>query len=401
MYSALFKSLLALSSLTQTPTDKSVDIASANNQFAFDLYHQLATQGAGENLFFSPHSIHTALAMTAEGAKSSTLQEMQETLHLGTDQAATRVAYSDLISQINQGGKPYQLHTANAIFPDRKSAVNPVFADIVQQRYSGRITPMNYREKPEPCRLEINKWVEDKTNDRIKDLLPEGIITTDTRMVLVNAVYFKADWKTAFDPIYTYDGTFTTLAGSQVPTKMMTARMTGSECKYTENGYCQVLELPYAGDELSMVMVLPKPGMEDKMEKSLDAETWRQWTNGLKSEEVIVHMPPFKHETSFLLSDQLKGLGMPTAFTDHADFSSMFTSLPVKISEVVHKAFVEVKETGTEAAAATAVVMVEVSSVQVRGTKPIKVFEAKRPFLYAIRHKESGAILFLGKMERP
>jgi serpin B len=401
MNSAFFKTLLLLSSMGGDPQAEA-EMATKSNQFAFDLYRQLAADAKGQNVFFSPHSIHTALAMTAEGAEGPTLKEMQQVLHLPQDRAAARASYSELLDAINQQGKPYELATANAIWPDLTTPMKPAFPELIDSFYKGGVTPLDYKRSPEPSRETINAWVEKRTHDRIKNLIPKGAIDDLTRLVLTNAIYFKGDWLTAFDSTLTLDQPFILADGQTQTVKLMHTKMGEDQCRYNQTTEAQILELPYQGDELSMVLVLPFPGKMQEVERQLDEAHWAQWTSGLTPTEVNVHLPRFKLEQKFELNEPLKKMGMPTAFDPTgATFPNIFESTePLYISAVIHQAFVEVKETGTEAAAATAVIIATWDSVD--GTQHIvPTFRADHPFLFAIRHKATGAILFMGKMESP
>jgi serpin B len=350
------------------------------DDFAFKLYDQLKTTEG--NLFFSPASIETALAMTREGAAGNTLRQMM--LLLGGEPAPFP--------------KPaaVTLDTANALWTDQTFPVLEAFQQTVQEKYSAEIRSADFRGQPDAEREMINRWVEEKTRDKIKDLLAPDTVDDLTRLILVNAIYFKGDWLHAFDKQKTADEPFWTAAEESVDVPMMT--MKPGRFGYMESDGFQALELPYQGDELAMLIILPKDrcGLA-RVEDGLSADALSEWTAALRKEEVEVHLPRFKTESQFNLNQMLSGLGMSDAFNPAlADFSGMTGTNDLFISAVVHKAFVQVNEEGTEAAAATGVT-VGITSIPA----PPEIFRADRPFLFLIRANESGTILFMGRVCDP
>ena len=350
------------------------------DDFAFKLYGQLSTKEG--NLFFSPASIEATLAMTREGAASNTLRQMSLLL---PDAAA-----------FPKAGTNVTLESANALWVDKKFSILKKFQTAVKEKYGAEIRPADFAGQPEVERATINRWVEEKTRDKIKDLLPTDSVAPDTRLILVNAIYFKGDWLHAFEKEKTAHEPFWTSSETNMLVPMMT--MKPKRLGYMENESFQCLELPYMGEKVSMLIILPKDkdGLA-RIEEGLSADALADWIDALRKEEIEVHLPRFKIESQFgSLKNTLAALGMTDAFNPSlADFSGI-SAEPLFISDVVHKAFVQVDEKGTEAAAATGVMM-RLTSVPMAP----KVFRADHPFLFLIRAKESGTILFMGKVASP
>jgi len=376
------------------PIDKATKaIAGDNNAFAIDLYGELSK--AEGNLFFSPFSISTALGMTYAGAKGQTADQMAKTLHFDLPSDRLHAAMGGLVRQLNEAGKQKsaKLIVANALWGHQDFQFLKEFLAVNNAHYGAGLRRVDFTS-PETARATINGWVADQTNKLIPELIPPGILNPLTRLVLTNAIYFKGTWLTQFDPKRTRELPFTLATGEKVQAPMMrqTARF-----GYAEAKDWQALELPYKGRELSMVVVLPRahdglPALEKIFTARFVTEELRP-----RGQKVVVMLPKFKLESSFGLKPTLTALGMRDAFTMRADFSGMTGRSDLFISAVVHKAVVDVNEEGTEAAAATGVVM-ELKSVMPR---PPKVFRADHPFLFLIRHRPSGSILFLGRVMNP
>ncbi len=371
-------------------------IAQSQTAFALDLYAQLRTDEG--NLFFSPHSIATALAMTWAGARGETAAQMAKTLRFPADLADIHAAHAALATRLKDAQREGKvaLHVANALWPQKDYAFRKEYLQQLERNYSAPAKPVDYRQAAEAARAAINAWVEQQTRDRIKNLIPPGSLDALTRMVLVNAVWFKADWAHPFDAKRTEKAPFHVAPDRKTDVSMM--RQT-EHFRYAETAGAQVLELPYAGDKLSMLVILPETGQTlSEIEDGLDADTLRAWTRTLRRREVDVHLPKFAMTWGTRsLADALKALGMTDAFQHGAaDFSGMDGSRELFVNDVLHKAFVEVDEKGTEAAAATGVV-VGITSVP----PPPAVFRADRPFLFLIRERQTGAILFMGRLTRP
>jgi serpin B len=378
-------------------------LAMGNNQFAADLYGKLReTKG---NLFFSPFSISTALAMSSAGARGNTLAEMTKALYLPTNPHEAFGNLHDRVFAHHQDIKrPFELTAANALWSHQGQPWRDEFKAILGKHYQASVIETDF-VKSEAARNAINAWVEKETRDKIKDLLPAGVITPLTRAVIANAVYFKADWKTQFKKELTKDRPFHIDSGEPVDVPMM--EQTG-EFEYGETELdpesrladsVQVVEMPYVGGSLSMVMLMPKTHGLNRLESRLTEANLTEWTKDLHKQSVRVRMPRFKFEPagSMKLNEPLKELGMVDAFDDlKADFTGMHSAKDVLyITAVMHKAFVDVNEEGTEAAAATGVVF------GLRSAVKETTFIADRPFLFLIRDVKSGTILFMGRVSNP
>ncbi len=363
------------------------------NNFGLNLYQNL--KNTKTNLFFSPYSISSALAMTYEGAKGQTALEMQKVLGLASDINQVRSDFLSLYTLLNEKDKPYQLSTANALWAQKDFAFEKKYINVVAKYYDGKVTNLDFVNNAEKARLTINAWVEQKTNDKIKDLIARGVLDSGTRLVITNAIYFKSNWKVKFDEKQTQDEAFEVDLNTtvQAPTMHKTA-----EYNYAETKNAQILELDYAGDELSMIIILPKVSMS-KVERMLTEEKLKLWKGMMQEKEVVVSLPKFKFEAKYYISKILAKMGMPLAFDPNkADFTGMSKETGLYISDVIHQAFVEVAEYGTEAAAATAVVMRMTAVMPTE--KPI-IFKADHPFIFVIQQKETCNILFMGKVNDP
>ncbi len=384
---------------TIVDTVSQTEVVEANNKFAIDLYEQYQSEEG--NLFFSPFSISSAIAMTYEGAKGNTAAEMKQVFYFPTSENL-RGGYQSLYQEINQTDKEYQLSTANALWAQEDFQFLDKYFDDVEKYYNGKVENLDFVGESEKSRATINNWVEDQTNDKIKDLIPKGTLDGFTRLVLTNAVYFKGDWVKEFNeddtdsmPFYNTDDI---LNAPQV--EMMVRDDDESEFNYAENSDLQILEMPYSGEEVSMLVLLPKEndGLAD-LEKDLTAKNLENWQADLENQRVNVLFPKFKFATKYFMVEDLKEMGMIDAFSSEADFSGMTDKKDLFIGEVIHQAFVEVNEEGTEAAAATAVEM-KLSSAE-PSEPEIPVFKADHPFIYLIQQKDSGNILFIGRVQNP
>jgi serpin B len=394
-------------------------LAGAINAFAADLHTRLARDAKG-SLFFSPFSIETALGMTSAGARGKTLEEMQKTLHLWDDPHA---AFGQLLSHLNgpppfklpdrKPGRPilpdpdlpplipvkrgYELSVANAIWAMKDYPWRKEFLDLTRTHYGSGVIETDFA-KSDAARKEINAWVEKQTREKIKELIPDGVLNALTRMVLVNAIYFKGTWQYTFDKKETADAAFTRADGTKadVPLMYQTEEFNyGKMHVGSRSGQAvQILELPYSGRELSMLVYLPeKPDGANRLALSKDDIAAPK----LEQRKVHVYLPRFKVETEYSLQPALVDLGMKAAFFK-ADFTGMHTSDEyLFISHVLHKAFVEVNEEGTEAAAATAVVVAADSAID----RKTVVFRADRPFVFVIRDNRTGTALFMGRYSGP
>jgi serpin B len=372
-------------------------VVDANNRFAIDLYvkYKDDLKYKDKNIFFSPYSIFTALAMTYEGAAGQTADEIQTVFHFPVDNITRRSANARLYNTINVGDKKYTLRTANALWAQQDYVFLQDYFDVIENYYDGKITNMDFVGDAEGSRATINKWVEDQTNSKIKDLIPSGTINSMTRLVLTNAIYFKGDWILQFDKSKTQEADFKINTEKTVKAQMMS--LTGEKAifNYTENDIMQMIELPYAGNEISMLILLPKENI-NVIEQLLSAEKINEWRSSLKQRKIDVYMPKFKFETKYFMADDLKAMGMLSAFDQNAaDFSGMTGKRDLYISGVIHQAYIDVNEEGTEAAAATAVLTEQTSA------GPMNEFRADHPFIFIIQQKQTGNILFIGKVNDP
>lgn len=376
-------------------TDAVRQAALANNRFAFDVFEQIGSaRPAGDNLLVSPFSISTALAMTYAGARGQTAEQMADALHWsGTPAETTHVGYGQWITDLNAPREVGALAAANRLFGQQGFAFQQSFLDVVAANYGAPLEELDFIGASEPSRVHINDWVASQTNDLIQNLLPAGSITSDTRLVLTNAVYFNGKWKQQFKEALTTDQPFHLADGSTQSASTMFQTATFGYGNF--DGY-QMLELPYEGDDLSMVVVLPDiaNGLA-AVEAGLTAETFAANVDNLFNREVHVHLPKFTFRDEAALSSSLQALGMVDAFTGDADFTGIGDG-GLAISEVLHKTFIDVNESGTEAAAATGVI-VGVTSLP---PEP-PVFRADRPFLFALRDRHTGGILFWGRLADP
>jgi serpin B len=374
--------------------------AAASNQFGWDLYAKLGSKAEGENLFFSPTSISMALGMTYAGARGDTAEQMAKVLHWEGEQAGIHADMAGWIAHLNaiDQGQEYELRVANRLWAQRGYAFLPEFLKITRERYRAELGQVNFESQTEQARQTINRWVEQQTAQKIENLLPRGAIEARTKLVLTNAIYFKGDWETPFKKSATRDEDFQVSSSNKRPVPMMRMR---EDFRFARGDGLKVLEMPYKGGSLSAVIVLPDEvdGLA-KVEEGLSADRWKEWMGKLGRKEVDVHLPRFKLTCDFSLSEALVELGMPLAFDEgSADFSGMNGKHDLFISEALHKAYVDVNERGTEAAAATAVLIAPASAAR-EPEKP-EEFHADHPFLFAIWDGRAGAALFVGRVMDP
>ncbi len=373
-------------------------LVDGNNAFALDLYQPLRAQNG--NLILSPFSISLALAMTYAGARGETEAQMANVLRFGPQEQlhsafnALDLALEEIPIVLDKEQEPMQLNIANSVWAEQTFTFRTDFLDTLSVNYGAGIHLLDFITQPEPSRRQINNWVSDETNDKIRDLLPEDSIKPTTKMVLVNAIYFKADWFSPFDANDTRDGVFKLLDGSEVIVPMMGHQLYVPY--FVGNGFAAA-ELPYAGGSAVMTLLVPDEGRFEEIESRLDESLFEEMLSNLEPADVTLRMPKFEYESSFSLSDTLAGMGMPLPFVEgFADFSGMTYQQDLFIGNVLHKAFVAVDEEGTEAAAATAVIMEGATAMM-----PENVLVIDRPFIYFIRDVESGQILFIGRVLNP
>ena len=386
------------------PTPGATEIAASGNRFACDLYDRLRTQAG--NIFLSPYSISTALAMTREGARGATRAELDGLLHVRGDDVALHMQELEraLIPRLvpespRRDAKPipaYQLSVAGALWGQEGLSFEAPFLETLRDRYGSPLERIDFRQTAQ-ARARINRWVAEETRDRIQDIVPDGMPSSDTLLALANAIYFQASWAEPFREAATKEADFHAAADSVVQVPMMNRI---GRYRYGVADDAQVLELPYRADEMSMVVVLPKArdGLA-ALEAGLDADRMALWTRALASHQVDVQLPRFTFTTAFDLTATLRAMGLLKATDPHgaADFTGMTREKPLYIGVVLHKAFVAVDEEGTEAAAAT-VVMMKLGAAAPSAPVP---FVADHPFLFFIRHNPTGCILFLGRVQDP
>lgn len=366
-----------------------------NTQFALELYDRL--RGREGNLFLSPYSISSALAMTYAGARGNTAQEMADVLGFALKGEVLHATFGALTGSLNEKGRQgsFELSVANALWGQKGYKFLDSFLDLNSKHYGAGLNNVDFERNTEGARQTINAWVEKETRDKITELIKQGVLSAATRLVLTNAIYFKGDWASQFEEKRTRDEAFNISVGKSVMVPMMHKT---EEFGYMQADGFQALELPYEGDDLSMVVLLPREieGL-DAFEQSLAVESLNTWMAELSKQKVVVTLPRFKMTSEFGLAEILVAMGMKDAFSlKAADFSGMTGRRDLFIDAVVHKAYVDVNEEGTEAAAATGVVM---KLTAVRDEPP--VFKADHPFMFLIRDTTSGSILFMGRVVNP
>ncbi len=395
---ALLASLLIVP-VTVFATDPNVrSLVQGNNRFAGELYQQLAVKEG--NQFISPYSISTALGMTYLGARGETAGQMAATLHFAGEQSATAATFGKLQQQLNaiQDMENIELAVANALFPMQGVTLNSKFAETIKQSFGGKIQALDFAGDAQGSADTINSWVAAQTNEKIQQIIDANSLDPMMRLVLANAIYFKGPWATPFDTANTKAAEFTLPDTTRVSTKMMNR---SGEILYAANEQLSLVDLPYADGRLTMTVLLPNEGvnlstLEQQFSPALLGDLYSQ----LEERDVQLSLPKFRIETSYELSKTLTAMGMIAAFSPNkADFSGLLANdEQLFIGLVIHKAFVEVSEEGTEAAAATTVGM---RTTSIREPKPPVIFNANRPFLFLIRDRQSDSILFLGRLEDP
>jgi len=370
-------------------------IVPAMNAFTTACYQQVA--GGGGNLILSPFNIATALSMVLAGARGQTAQQIESVLHVHYDDAYDAALGAFLVDLVKAGntGKN-ELHAANALWVQKGFAIQPAFESTLANDYQAPPALLDFIANAEAARSQINRWTEEQTKERIKNLLPAGSVNALTRLVLTSAIYFYGTWQDPFLASRTQPAPFTLPTGATTQAGFMNQT---SHFGYTETPSAQILEMGYADTGTAFDVLLPKvvtglPGLE----KSLTPENLKGWLGNLSSRNVQVSLPKFRAESQFSLNQALSTMGMPVAFTGKADFSGIDPKRGLAISDVVHKAFVDVSEQGTEAAAATGVTM---RATAMRMPEPAVAFRADHPFLFLIRDTHTGVVLFIGRLMNP
>ncbi|RPI34985.1 MAG: serpin family protein [Chloroflexota bacterium] len=377
-------------------------LVDGNTAFALDLYQRLIDDGS--NLIYSPYSSSLALAMTYAGARGETEQQIAQVMHFSLPQERLHPAFNALdqalVSPDNSKSEEgaFQLHIANSLWGQQNYEFLPEFLDTLSMNYGGGLRMVDFQSSPDVARQAINDWVSDQTKEIIKDILPPGSVSVRTRLALANAIYFKANWLNPFESYRRPDIRFNLLDGSQVIPEMMSL---SEELKYASGDSYQAVELPYVpfnGNSLSMIILLPDPGTFAEFERSLDTASLDEIMRSFLDRNVDLKIPRFEYDSSVNLRNTLSDMGMPDAFNqNNADFSGMDGTRGLFIDSVHHKACIAVDEFGTEAAAATIAIVaqgIEIFTPEVELT-------VDRPFIFLIRHQETGAILFMGRVLDP
>jgi serpin B len=377
-------------------------LVASNTRFGLDIYHELSSAAKpSDNVLISPFSISAALAMTYAGAHGQTAQQMANVLRFTLPDSQVHPAFGELLRDLTAHRDGYQLDVANRLFGQQGYPFETAFRNITATDYGAPLEEVDFRANTEAARGRINQWVEDQTNDKIRDLLPAGSVKENTRLVLTNAIYFNGSWKYKFDKDSTRDDTFFGAGSAESQVSMMHQSQVFG---YAERPGYQMLEMPYAGDDLSLVVMLPKSrdGLSN-LEASLTPDELKTGLNAMYQTEVNVSLPKFKFDSSFKLADALKAMGMTQAFDqERADLTGIanLSSENLYIDNALHKAFIDVNENGTEAAAATAIIVGATDNCVCAPPQP-KIFDADHPFLFALRDVHSGSLLFLGRVVDP
>jgi serpin B len=367
------------------------DAVAVNNRFAFDLYAHVRQADAG-NLAFSPASLTPALMMVSAGARGETCDEIAKVLRLPYTEAQMRPAFHDFLGRLTAPGQKAEqpLSMANRLWGQAGLPFEPDFIRVAETAYRSGLQTVKFQSDPAAARREVNAWVTEQTRGKVTDLLSPEAVNTETRLILTNAIYLKAEWESPFPSDHTRDATFHLDKDRPVSVPMMVQRAT---FPLAVGDDADVLELPYKSGDLAMLVVLPKGDGLAALEQSLSAEKLDGWRKALEPRDVMVALPRFRCETKLDLADTLSAMGMRLAFTTHADFSGICSADSLHVSNVAHQTVLAVNEAGTEATAATGVVVASRSMPA--------VFRADHPFLFALIHKPTGSILFLGRVVDP
>ena len=370
------------------------EVVNANNKFAFELYSEL-NKVENSNILYSPYSISAALAMTYEGAKGQTADEMKSVFHF-PESNILRPNFAAIYNEINKKDKPYKLSTGNALWAQYDYTFLEDYMSRVEKYYGGKAANLDFIKETEKSRQTINSFIEEQTNNKIKELIPSGVLNPLTRLVLTNAIYFKGTWTWEFDKSDTREQDFKVTPESIVKTPMMYMKPDKARFNYADTEDLQILELPYKGEEISMLILLPTENL-DVIETSLTSEKLKEWKSKMQETKLdSIFIPKFEFDSKYFMKDTLSAMGMPTAFSFSADLSGMDGTKNLFIDKVIHQAYVKVDEEGTEAAAATAVIVAQKSAMISRN-----IFRADHPFIFVIQEKETGNILFIGRVIDP
>lgn len=385
----MFLIFLSLQLMAQNNNPVSI----SNSKFAADLYKQIKNEPV--NQFYSPISITSALAMTYAGAAGETLKQISKTLYFSTNQDELHQSYNMLFKKLSEtNSEGIQLKIANSLWLQEDLKISTQYLSITDKYYNAGVIPVNFITNPENSRKTINNWVEKNTNNKIQNLLPDGSIHSQTRMVLVNAIYFKGQWDKIFDKNQNTTEVFYVFKTCETQATYMNNYINTS---YYEDNQLSIVEIPYANQDQSLLIILPKEkyGLKE-IEKLFEQNLLENYFIKMEHKRVALSIPKFKTESTFELQEHLSKMGMPIAFSNNADFSGITGDKSLAIDKVIHKAFIDVNEEGTEAAAATAVTMRKTAML----LDEVK-FKADHPFIYLIRDNETNTVLFVGRLMNP
>ena len=365
------------------------------NDFSFAFYDEII-KDEESNVFYSPYSVFTALSMVYEGSRENTAFQMKDILNIPQNDLVTESSFGRLYNLLNQNKEGYTINTANAFWVNVDYKFLDQYINLLKSYYIAEANELDFSKNVEAAET-INTWIEEQTKDKIKDMIKPEMLSDLTKLVLTNAIYFKGLWEKQFDPKYTNEADFKTNSLQTVTVDMMNYNGEDKKFNYTETDDLKILEIDYQGNDVSMIIILPKENNITLAEKQISAVNLLDWKNNLVEKEIdILQIPKFKLETEYTLNDILSDMDMTDAFSPGvADFSGMDGTNDLFISKVLHKAFIEVNEEGTEAAAATAII-IGVTAIQEPTT-----FIADHPFIFLIQQKETGAVLFMGKVMNP
>jgi serpin B len=374
-------------------TDVAITTARDNNAFAFDIFSSLCASEAEKNVFISPYSISCALAMAYDGAENVTASQTAKTMHFPSDKKTLRTGFLELLKLLNAKDKPYELVTANSLWPQKDYGFSGDFIGGIEKYYGGKAEEVSYDTDKTAAIYRINSWTSENTKGKIPEIVGPDNVDELTRMILVNAIYFKGSWMVKFDTKKTGKADFYVNKDTKKKTPMMNASITAG---YAELDGVKILEMQYAGDDISMITVLPAERDTAILEKILSYPVFKKWLAAMSMQKVDISFPKFKIRSYYPLKKTFQELGMKDAFLETlADFSGMTGKKDLYITEVIHSGYVDVNEEGAEAAAATAVVM---------GTKSIEMnaqFIADHPFIFFIYDRTADTILFMGRINEP
>jgi len=374
--------------------DSLASLVESLNNFSFEFYDVLKQESSG-NLFISPYSIFVAVSMAYEGSNGDTYEEMKSVLNIPQNDSAIEASFGKIYNLLNQNQDGYKINTANAFWANKNYEFLDEYLNLLESYYMAEAKNLDFSKNVEAADA-INFWVEEQTNGKITDLIQSSSLSELTKLVLTNAIYFKGDWQKQFNVDDTYEEDFNLSSGNKVKVDMMKFTGEGAIFNYTSTEMLQILELPYSDNDLSMLIILPKENDIEQIESVVTYDNLDEWRNNLLEQKIDIYLPKFELETKYGLNSALQNMGINDAFIPGvADFSGIDGTHDLFINGIVHKAYVKVDEKGTEAAAATGVI------IGVTSIEDSNEFKADHPFIFLIQHKETGAVLFLGKVTNP